>query len=71
MTVHSLDQRVWYRRVDTNDDGVVDSAILYDNPAGEGGVFAVLENFADELSNEDFFRGAGITLTEITMADVS
>ena len=54
---------VWYRRFDADRDGRTD-AVLYDNAAGSGGVYVVLDGFGGPL-NADDFTTAGITVTEI------
>lgn len=50
--------------MDVDGDGVMDT-VLYDNATGDGGIYAILEDYSDPLKAGDFF-GSGIIITEIT-----
>ena len=54
---------VWYRAIDTDGDGRDDVTVLYD-AATNGRIYAVLENFVDDLDSGDFF-GPMNSITEI------
>ena len=41
--------RVWARRTDVNGDGTADT-VLYDNAAGNGGIYAVLNAVDDRFT---------------------
>lgn len=58
------EETVWYRHMDVDGDGVMDT-VLYDNATGDGGIYAILEDYSDPLKAGDFF-GSGIIITEIT-----
>ena len=57
------DGAVWFRREDADRDGDMDT-VLYDNARGDGGVWAVLLDFTDDLTARNF-SGAGVTPHEI------
>ena len=68
---------LWYRRLDTDDDGVVDSTVLYNDARATSRsdartVVAVLKGFTDTLRLDDFQRGwdAGGRPTSLTAAAV-
>jgi len=56
---------VWTRQVDVDGDGKTDT-VLYDNVAGDGGIYAILEDYTGPLT-EDHFRDveAGFVISEI------
>ena len=55
---------VWYRHMDVDGDGVMDT-VLYNNPTGDGGIYAILEDYSDPLTAGEFY-GASPIIAEIT-----
>ena len=45
--------RVWMQRFDVAGDGDHDT-VLYDNAAGDGGIYAILLDYSGALTGDDF-----------------
>ena len=58
------EETVWYRHMDVDGDGVMDT-VLYNNPTGDGGIYVILEDYSDPLTADDFLHNNPI-ITEIT-----
>ena len=52
---------VWIKREDANGDGGLDT-VLYNNAEGNGGIYAILQDFTSDLTN-DHFDGAASGFT--------
>ena len=50
---------VWVERRDADGDGDLDT-ILHNNAAGDGGIYAILENYSDPLTAEHFLDEVAI-----------
>ena len=61
-TPKSVSDHVWFRQMDFDGDGDTDT-VIYDNAAGQGGIYAVLLDY-DQVLTEDDFLHAGV-VTEI------